>query len=92
MFNKHDKGDFLKHQEINLGESDFKELLKLRYQIANAKADFAKSLDKNLKHVQKAVTIVDRSERNTIATTKNYYSEKPETAYVELRRFKRRNE
>ena len=85
VFRKDINGEFRKHQQITLGESDFKQLLLLRNQIVFATADFAKDeklqpvvtaplskdLDEQLKHVQKAITIVDRCKRKIIATMKN---------------------
>ena len=74
VFRKDVNGEFRKHQQINLGEGDFKQLLLLRNQNVVAVVDFAKNeklepivtaplsrdLDEQLKHVQKAITIVDR--------------------------------
>ena len=85
VFREDINGEFRKHQQIKLGKSDFKQLLLLRNQIVVATADFAKDeklqpivtaplsndLDEQLKHVQKAITIVDRSKRKIIATMKN---------------------
>ena len=106
VFRKDVNGEFRKHQQINLGETDFKQLLLLRNQIVVATVDFAKDeklepivtaplskdLDEQLKHVQKAITIVDRSKRKIIATMKKYYVEKPESAYVQIRLFTRKTE
>lgn len=106
VFRKDVNGEFRKHQQINLGEGDFKQLLLLRNQIVVAAVDFAKDeklepivtaplsrdLDEQLKHVQKAITIVDRSKRKIIATMKKYYVEKPESSYVQIRLFTRKTE
>ena len=94
MFRKDDRWEFYKHQQTNLGESDSKQL-KLRNQTVFAAADFPKDenlqtivtsplsrdSDEQLKHVQKAITIVDISKKNINATMK-YYSGKPEDAQV----------
>ena len=48
-----------------------------------------KDLDEELKHVQKAITIVDRPKNKVVATMKKYCTEKPESTYVQLRLFTR---
>ena len=101
MFRKDVNGEFSKHQQINLGEADFKQLLLLRNQIVVATTDVAKGeklepivtaplfkdLDEQLKHVQKAITIVDRCKRKLIAAMRKYYFVKLESAYVQIRLF-----
>ena len=52
----------------------------------------SKDLDEQLKHVQKAITIVDRPKRKIFATMKKYCMHKPETTYVQLRLFTRNSE
>ena len=52
----------------------------------------SKDLDEQLKHVQKAITIVDRPRRKIIATMKKYCLDKPESTYVQLRLFTRNSE
>ena len=49
-------------------------------------------LDEQLKHVQKAIAIVNRSKRKITATRMKYYSEKSESAYVQLCLFTRKTE
>ena len=106
VFRKDDKGDFRRHQQIKLGVFDFKELLCLRNPIAQAVREFStdetlkevvtsplsKDLDEQLKHVQKAITIVDRPKRKIFATMKKYCMDKPESTYVQLRLFTRNSE
>ena len=106
VFRKDDKGDFRRHQQIKLGVSDFKQLLCLRNPIVLAVREFStdetlkevvtsplsKDLDEQLKHVQKAITIVDRPKRKIIATMKKYCMDKPESLYVQLRLFTRNSE
>ena len=106
VFRKDDKGDFRRHQQIKLGVFDFKQLLCLRNPIVLAVREFStdetlkevvtsplsKDLDEQLKHVQKAITIVDRPKRKIIATMKKYCMDKPESTYVQLRLFTRNSE
>ena len=106
VFRKDDKGDFRRHQQLTLGVFDFKQLLCLRNPIAQAVREFSadetlkevvtsplsKDLDEQLKHVQKAITIVDRPKRKIFATMKNYCTDKPESTYVPLRLFTRNSE
>ena len=106
VFRKDDKGDFRRHQQINLGVFDFKQLLCLRNPIAQVVREFStdetlkkvvtsplsKNLDEQLKHVQKAIKIVDRPKRKTFATMKKYCMDKPESTYVQLRLFTRNSE
>ena len=88
-----------------MGEEDFKQHLLLRNQIVvTAAPDFAKDekrepfatshlsgeFDGKLKHVQKAITIADTSERKIIATMKKCYVEKQESCYVQNRLFTRK--
>ena len=101
MFRKDANGQFRKHPQINLGGEDLKQLMRLRNQIVVAAADFAKDeklepivtaplsrdFDEQLEHVQKAITIVDRSKKKIIATMKKYYREKPESSDVQIRLF-----
>ena len=102
MVREEGKWEYRKHQQLNFGESDFKQFLELRYQIFVAIAKdgnletfvtspLSRHLDEKLKHVHKAIGFVDRSKRKTHATTK-YYSEKPESAYVQLRLFTKKSE
>ena len=106
VFRKDDKGHFRRHQQIKLGVFDFKQLLCLRNSIAQAVREFStdetlkevatsslsKDLDEQLKHVQKAITIVDRPKRKIFATMKKYCMDKPESTYVQLRLFTRNSE
>ena len=106
VFRKDDKGDFRRHQQIKLGVFDFKQLLCLRNEIVLAVREFStdetlkevvtsplsKDLDEQLKHVQKAITILDRPKRKIIATMKKYCMDKPESTYVQLRLFTRNSE
>ena len=52
----------------------------------------SKDSDEQLKHVQKAITIVDRPKRKILATMKKYCMDKPESTYVQLRLFTRNSE
>ena len=106
VFQKDDKGDFRRYQQIKLGVFDFKELLCLRNPIAQAVREFStdetleevvtsplsKDLDEQLKDVQKAITIVDRPKRKIFVTLKKYCMDKPESTYVQLRLFTRNSE
>ena len=99
VFRKDNKEDFRRHQQIKLGVFDFKQLLCLRNPNAEAVREFSteetlkkvvtsllsKDLDEQLKHVQKAITIVDRPKRKIFATMKKYCMNKPENMYVQLR-------
>ena len=106
VFRKNDKGDFRRHQQINSRVFDFKQLLCLQSPIVLAVREFStdetleevvtsplsKDLDEQLKHVQKAITIVDQPKRKIIATMKKYCMDKPESTYVHLRLFRRNSE
>ena len=106
VFRKNDKGDFRRHQQIKLGVFDFKKIFCLRNPIVLAVREFStdetlkevvtsplsKDLYEQLKHVQKAITIVDRPKRKIIATLKKYCMDKPESTYVQLRLFTRNSE
>ena len=74
VFKRDDKPEFRKHQQNNLRQSDFKELLQLRNPIVVATGEFSreenlrpnvtsllsKDSEEQMKLVQKAITIVDR--------------------------------
>ena len=89
-----------------MGVFDFKQLLCLQNLIVLAVREFStdetlkevvtsplsKDLDEQLKHVQKAITIVDRPKRKIIATMVKYSMDKPESTYVQLRLFTRNSE
>ena len=101
-----DKRDFLRHQQIKLGVFDFKQLFCLRNPIVQAVRDFStdetikevvtsplsKDLDEQLKHIQKAITIVHGPKWKIFATMKKYCTDKPESTYVQLRLFTRNSE
>ena len=105
MFRRDDKAELRKHQQINLGESDFKQLLQLCNAIVVANVKFSREenlrlivtsplsqdLKEQMKHVQKAITIVDRPKAKIIATMKRYYLDKPDNSYVQVRHFMRKN-
>ena len=105
VFRKDDKGDFRRHQQINLGVFDSKQLC-LRNPIVQAVREFStdetliefvtsplsKNLNEQLKHVQKAVTIVDRPKRKILAIKKKYSMDKPGSTYVQLPLFTRNSE
>ena len=105
VFQKYDKGDFRRHQQKKLGVFDFKQFLCLRNPIVLAVREFStdeklkkvtsplsNDLDEQLKHVQKAITIVDRPKRKIIATMKKYCMDKPESPCVQLRLYTRNSE
>ena len=106
VFRKYEKGDFRRHQRIKLGVFDFKQLLFLRNPFVQAVREFStdetlkevvtsplsKDLDEQLKHIQKAITIVDRPRRKIFATMKKYCMDKPESTYMQLRLFLRNSE
>ena len=106
VFRKDDKGDFRRHQQIKLGVFDFKQLLCLRNPIVQAVREFStdetlkevvtwqlsKDWDEQLKHVQKAITIVDRPRNKMFATMKKYCMDELESTYVQLRLLTRNSE
>ena len=85
-------GQFRKHQQIYLGKSQLNQHQRFRNKIAVAVADFEK--DENLqplvtspllrdtheqnRHVQKAITNVDRCKRKLNATIRKYDIQKPQ--------------
>ena len=106
VFQKDDKGDIRRHQQIKFGVFVFKKLLYLRNPIAQAVREFStdetlkenvtsplsKHLNKQLKLVQKAITVVNPHKRKTFATIKKYCMDKPESTYVQIRLFTRISE
>ena len=52
----------------------------------------SKDLEEKLKLVQKAITIEDRTKKLIIATMKRYYADKPDTTYLQIRHFIRKDE
>ena len=106
VFRKDEKGDFRRHQQWKLGVFDFKQLLSLRNTTAQAVREFStdetlkevvtshlsKDLDEQLKHVQKAITILDRPKRKIFATMTKYCMDQSESTYVQLRLFTRNGE
>ena len=106
VFRQDDKGDYRRHQQINLGVFDFKQLLCLRNPIALAVREFPKDetlkevvnstlsedMDEQIKHSQKAITIVDRPKRKIFATMKKYCMDKPKSTFVQLRLLRRNSE
>ena len=103
-FGRNETGDFKRRQILSMGEYDFKQFIRQRNQLAKAAADFlkednltaltlphfARDLEIQLKQVQKAYDVVDRSHRKVIVTMMRYKIDEPDTSYVQVRLFGRR--
>ena len=60
VFRRYDKAEFRKHQQINSGESDCKQLLQLRNPIVVATGEF--SGEENLRHIVTSLLSKDLEE------------------------------
>ena len=98
--------NFLPAQNLTMGEADFNQFIRLRYQLVVAVRDFskeenllpvqvkllAKDMEEQLKLTHKVVEVVDRPHRNFCVTMLRYNVEKPETSYVQVRLFGRKKD
>ena len=89
-----------------MGEPDFIPFIRLRNQLVVAVRDFskeenltpvqvkllAKDMEEQLKLTHKVVEVVDRPHRKICVTMLRYNVEKPETSYVQVRLFGRRED
>ena len=89
-----------------MGEADFNQFFRLRYQLVVAVRDFikredlrpvqlnllAKDMEEQLKLTHKVVEVVDRPHRRICMTMLRYIVEKPETSYVQVRLLGRRKD
>ena len=87
-----------------MGETDFNQFIRLRYQLVVAVRDFSKqeklppvqmkllaeAMEEQLKLTHKVLEVVDRPDRKICVTMLRYKVEKPETSFAEVRLFGRR--
>ena len=106
MFRRDDKAEFRKHQQNNLGKYYWKQLLQFCNPTVVATGEYlgdenlrffvtshlSKDLEEQLKHAQKAITYMDRPEKKIVATMNRYYADKPDTTYLQVRLFMKKNE
>ena len=106
VFRKDDKKEFRLVQNLTMGEADFKQFMRLRYQLVNAAKNFAKEekftpvliptmskdMDEQLKLAPKVVDVVDRTNRKICVTLLRYNVDKPESSYAQVRLFARKKE
>ena len=103
VFRKDDKRDFRRHQQIkflisnNFSVCGTQLIMLLEFSTDETLREvvtspLSKDLDEQLKHVQKAITIVDGRKRKIFASMKKYFIDKPESTYVQLRHFTRNSE
>ena len=100
VFKKDENKEFRLVQNLTMGETDFNQFIRLRKQLVVAVRDFskeenlapaqvellAKDMEEQLKRTHEVVEAADR------VTMLRYTVEKPETSYVQVRLFGRREE
>ena len=89
-----------------MGQADFNQFIRPRNQL-NISADnflreqnlsrvlqstLSKDMEEQLKLVHKVIDVVDRSNRRICVTLLQYWVDKPETAYAQVRLFRRKKE
>ena len=106
VFKRDENKQFRLAQNLTMGEADFNQFIRLRYQLVVAVRDFskeeilppvqvkllAKDMEEQLKLTHKVVEVVDRPHRKICVTMLHYNVEKPETSYVQVRLFGRRKD
>ena len=106
VFKRDENRQFRLAQNLTMGEVDFNQFIRLRSQLVVAVRDFskeenlppvqvkllAKDMEEQLKLTHKVVEVVDRSHRKISVTMLRYSVEKPETSYVQVRLFWRKDE
>ena len=106
VFKNDENKQFRVAQNLKLGEADFNQFLRLRSQLVVAVRDFskeenlprvqvkllAKDMEEQLKLTHKVVEVVDRPHRKICVAILRYNVEKPETSYVQVRKFGRRKD
>ena len=106
VFRKDDKKEFRLVQNLTMGEADFDQFMRLRYQLVNAAENIApeknltpvliptvsKDMDEQLKLAHKVVDVVDRANRKICVTLLRYNVDKPEGSYAQVRHFARKKE
>ena len=93
-------------QNLTMGETDFKQFMRLSNQLVNAAENFAgeeklipvliptmsKDMVEQLKLAHKVVDILNRANRKTCVTVLRYNMDKPESCYAQVQFFARKNE
>ena len=106
VFRKDESGEYKKHQQLNMSESDFRQFVQLRNHLAVAVRNFtkeeeltpivfttqSKDMDDQLKQVHRVIDVVDRPTRKVTLTMKRYHVENAGSTYVQLRLFTRKTE
>ena len=105
VFKREDKNaKFRLRQNLSMGEADFNQFIRQRNQLVVAADNFlenlspvlqstlSKDMEEQLKLVHKVIDVVDRPNRRICATLLRYKVDNPETSYVQVRLFRRKNE
>ena len=106
VFKRDENKQFRLAKKLTMGEEDFIQFIRLRNQLAVEVRDFskeenlptvqvkllAKNMEEQLKLTHRVVEVVDRPHRKICVTMLRYNVEKPETSYVQVRLFGRRND
>ena len=106
-FKRDDKNaEFQLRQNPSMGEADFNQFIRQRYQLAVAADNFlreqnlfpvlqstlSKNMEEQLKLVHKVIDVVDRPNRRICVTLLRYKVDNPETSYAQVRLFGRKKE
>ena len=106
VFKKDKNKQFRLAQNFTMGEADFFQFIRLRNQLVVAIRDFckeenlppvqvkllAKDMKEQLKLTHKVVEVVDRPHRKICVTMLRYNVERPQTSYVQVPLFGRKDE
>ena len=106
VFKRDKNKQFRLARNLTMGEADFNQFIRLRNQLVVAVRDFnkeenlppvlvkllARDMEEQLKLTHKVAKVVDRPHRNIWVTMLRYNVEKPETSYVQVRLFGRKDE
>ena len=107
VFRRVDKNaEFRLRQKLSMGEADFNQFIRQRYQLVVAADNFLreenlspvlqstlfKDMEEQLKLVHKVIDVVDRSNRKICVTMLRYKVDNPETSHAQVRLFGRKNE
>ena len=101
VFRRNEQGEFKVFQNINMGELDFKDFIRMKTELVDAATDFGKQqnlqpitlrpfsrdMETQLKLVHKVCNVVDRPHRKICVTMLRYNVEEPESSYVQIRLF-----
>ena len=106
LFKRDDNRDFRLVQNLTMGEADFNQLLRLRYQLVIAAENFSreenltpvlipslsKDIDEQFRLTHKVIDVGDRSSRKICVTLLRYNVEKPESLFAQFRLFAKKKQ